>query len=482
MRNYRKNYRIYSVRRVPSRTIRNLIAVLSLLVCAVVFSVFVVSCNKLPEEIVSSSLASSKIETSSMLLKDASSEVALPETSSMPTGSSSKVQVVISSQTQEITSSQTQSASVNTTTPATNSSLLYDISSVADNWTYVVDKSNPVPLQPRVDNSFFSSAMFVGDSITTGIDLYSIIKGSPVVAYTGINTNTVLSRKVIKTSQGKITFLQQMAKYNPKHIYIMMGINGIAFQSKANLISGYSQFVDKVKKQHPNAIIYLQSILPVTAKKQSKDSRFANSKINDYNAAIANLAKQKGVYYLNVAEAFKDGNGNLPAAASSDGIHFGPAYYKRWIEYLKTHTVYTGETPKDPVINPTSSSDIVSGEISSNSSSSSDIVSSEISSNTPLTSDNVSNKSSSSANLSSDVASSKSSSNFPSSSEILSDDASSVVTSSKPTSSKHDSSNSSVSIQPASSSLDMSNSSIPITRPGFPPKRPSLSSSNVSNP
>ena len=355
MKKFRKNYKIYSVHRVSSRTVRNIIAVLSLLVCAVVFSVFVASCNKQPDEIVSSSLASSKIETSSVTIEEVSSVVALPESSSAP---------AVSSKVQAPTSSKTQSTSVNTTAPATNSSLIYDISSAADNWTYVVDKSKPVPLQPRVDNSFFSSAMFVGDSITTGIDLYSIIKGSPVVAYTGINTNTVLSRKVIKTSQGKITFLQQMAKYNPKHIYIMMGINGIAFQSKANLISGYSQFVDKVKAQHPNSIIYLQSILPVTAKKQSKDSRFANSKINDYNAAIANLAKQKGVYYLNVAEAFKDGNGNLPAAASSDGIHFGPAYYKRWIEYLKTHTVYTGEIPEEPVSSADSSSVPVSSETS----------------------------------------------------------------------------------------------------------------------
>ncbi len=314
---------------------RNIIAVLALLLCVVVFSVSVVSCNKEPDAS-SSTLASSMAVTSSMPMKDVSSTIAVPESSSMPQSSSPAAP----------TSSKSQSASVNTTAPANNSSLVYDINSYAENWTYVIDKSKPVPLQPRVDNSFFSSAMFVGDSITTGIDLYSIIKGAPVVAYTGINTNTVLSRQVIKTSQGKVTFLKQMAKYNPKHIYIMMGINGIAFQSKSNLISGYSAFVDKVKAQHPNAIIYLQSILPVTAKKQNNDSRFANSKINDYNAAIANLAKEKGIYYLNVAEAFKDGSGNLPAAASSDGIHFGPAYYRRWIEYLKTHTVYTGVIPE----------------------------------------------------------------------------------------------------------------------------------------
>ena len=89
----------------------------------------------------------------------------------------------------------------------------------------------------------------------------------------------------------------------------------------------------------------MQSILPVTAKKSS--GRFANSNINSYNAAIAQLATELDVYYLNVAESFKDTNGNMPSKASSDGIHFGTAYYRRWIEYLKRHTVYTGKIPEE---------------------------------------------------------------------------------------------------------------------------------------
>ena len=39
-------------------------------------------------------------------------------------------------------------------------------------------------------------------------------------------------------------------------------------------VTSFEKFIDGVKKQHPGAIIYLQSILPVTAKKQRNDSRF----------------------------------------------------------------------------------------------------------------------------------------------------------------------------------------------------------------
>lgn len=366
-------YKIYSVRRSGRTALHVATAFLALLVCLTIFLIVLFSCEKKPDKMLVSS--SFKAETSSIvstIFQEESSAIAKTESSSPEISS-----VVSSSSSKASTSSKSQSAAVNTTKPANSSNLIYDINSYAKEWTYTIDKSKPVPLQPKVSDSYFSDAMFVGDSITTGIDLYGIIKGVPVVAYTGINTNTVLTSKVFRTNSGKITFLQKMKQYKPKYIYIMLGTNGIHFQSKTSFISGYSKFVDAVKKQHPNAIIYLQSILPVSAKK-SADKRFANSKINEYNALVQNLAKEKGVYYLNVAEAFKDKNGNMPSAATSDGIHFGPAYYKRWIEYLKTHTVYTGKIPSDsssssqkgtssvlPVMRPSSSSSDTSEPTSS---------------------------------------------------------------------------------------------------------------------
>ena len=345
--------------------VKGVICGYSLLVAALTISVILAlasSCNK---DVQISSSNFTIAEVSSAVAKTESVNIVSSEMAVVESEFSSET-VVVSSQTPApppVSSKQTIQQPVQEFSSSTvaQSGLVYDVFASAENWTYVIDKTKPVPLQPAVSNDFFSNAMFVGDSITTGIDLYGVMKNAPVIAYTGINTNTVLSKAVIKTNSGKVTFLQAMSKYNPQHIYIMMGINGIAFQTKAKLISGYSDFIDSVKWQHPNAVIYLQSILPVTDKKQRKDNRFANSKINEYNAAIANLANEKGVYYLNVAEAFKDGYGNLPNNASpNDGIHFGTAYYKRWIEYLKRHTVYTGVIPETPV---TSLPDVNSSDV-----------------------------------------------------------------------------------------------------------------------
>ncbi len=358
-------YKIYSVRRAGKGALPMSAVLLSVLCFAVIISVVIAAVSACGDgrNIAASSSATAQTEVSSIIASEekdyvVSSSIAKTETS---TSSSAPVSSVASK-----APAPTQSTTTQTPTSANNYGLPFDVYAVAEKWTYIVDKTKPVPLQPVVDNSFFADAMFVGDSITTGIDLYGVVKNAPVIAYTGINTSTILTRQVIRTSSGKVTFLDAMKRYNPKHIYIMLGINGINFQSKTKFISGYRTFVNAVKAQHPNAVIYLQSILPVTAKKSS--GNFANSNINSYNAAIAALATELDVYYLNVAESFKDVNGNMPSKASSDGIHFGTGYYKRWIEYLKRHTVYTGEIPVESSSSPSTSSAVTTSTPASTSS------------------------------------------------------------------------------------------------------------------
>ena len=130
-----------------------------------------------------------------------------------------------------------------------------------------------------------------------------------------------------------------MSHYNPKKIYVLLGANGVEFLGKNTMMEFYGEFLDAVKQQHPDATIYVQSILPVTQSKEKKSPDLTNKKIDEYNEALKQLTKEKGLLYVNIAEALKDENGALPEEASPvDGMHFGPSYYKKWFEYLKNHT------------------------------------------------------------------------------------------------------------------------------------------------
>lgn len=205
---------------------------------------------------------------------------------------------------------------------------------------------NPIFKKPVAKNEipvgeeWFDDAIFIGDSLTEGISAYNLIDKNKVIASTGINPQSILTKACVKDINGKtVTVLEALSKLSPKKIYIMLGSNGVAFIPKDKMIELYGEFVDGVKKSHPDSQIYLQSILPVTSQKENSDDRYANSKIDEYNDAILKMAGEKEVYYLNIAESIKDANGCLPSSAGNDGMHFGPKIYNQWLDYLREHYI-----------------------------------------------------------------------------------------------------------------------------------------------
>lgn len=200
----------------------------------------------------------------------------------------------------------------------------------------------PLPESKRVMGTYFDDAVFFGDSVTDGISLYDVMSNAKVISHTGINPGTALTSKVIKTSDGeKITMIDALKEANPKKIYIMIGINSIAMD-KDTFLSSYSKMLDTIIEQHPDAIIYIQPITPITAafEQSSKNTyKITNERISEFNEGILALAGEKQVYFVNINEVLADETGALPDDASpKDGIHFGAKYYEKWFEYLKTHT------------------------------------------------------------------------------------------------------------------------------------------------
>ena len=123
----------------------------------------------------------------------------------------------------------------------------------------------------------------------------------------------------------------------------MFGINELGWGSIASFINYYGQIIDRVREVNPEAIVYVQSILPINEEKWAR-SRDYQSCINNYavatfNQKILDMCVEKGAAFVNVGEALKDENGNLFSDATSDGIHIGGAYATTWVDYLKTHTV-----------------------------------------------------------------------------------------------------------------------------------------------
>ena len=196
----------------------------------------------------------------------------------------------------------------------------------------------PLPETERVRSDYFDDAVFVGDSITSGISLYQIMDNADVLADTGVNFDTIYTKESVRQEDGtRIPIMDALAQKQYAKVYVMLGGNEVGGDSEEFFLARYGSVLDDIKAMQPNAIIYVQSMLPVT---RNNNYGLDNAKIDQFNQALMGLCAEKEVYYLNVAECMKDENGMLPDEASpADGMHFGPDYYSKWFEYLKRHTV-----------------------------------------------------------------------------------------------------------------------------------------------
>lgn len=198
----------------------------------------------------------------------------------------------------------------------------------------------PLPETEAVEDTYFDGAVFLGDSRTEGLFLYSGLKTGYFYTAVGATVESVFSKKNFETESGeKVPLLDAVAEQDCDKIYIMLGINELGWSKVKTFHDQYAELIDRVREDHPEAKIVLQSIPPVSAKQEAKKTYVNNARISDYNEVIRTLAEEKECYFLDVAACLSDGNGLLPKDLNFDGIHLNPAGCKVWLNYLRTHSL-----------------------------------------------------------------------------------------------------------------------------------------------
>lgn len=201
------------------------------------------------------------------------------------------------------------------------------------------DYSKAVPLSEKVDDSYFDDAVFIGDSRTEGLVLYTGLADVTAFAYKGLMVDTIFTAPLVNIDGKKLSVMDALEDTQFNKVYIMLGINETGWAYSDIFIDRYGQVIDSIKEINPHAVIYIQSVFPVTDEVSATHEYITNTKIYEYNQRIREMAKEKKAYYLNTAEAFAPAGGSLPEEASTDGIHLKKEYCEKWLYYLETHTV-----------------------------------------------------------------------------------------------------------------------------------------------
>ena len=215
--------------------------------------------------------------------------------------------------------------------------------------------SMPVTESEPVDLSYFDSAVFLGDSLTQGLQIYDTgLPNAHYCAYRGVGPNAVVNGTTCTRIDGvQEVPLEALASYAPKSVYILLGTNVLTQDTDyTSFLNYYSLMLDNIRALLPDANIYVQSITPVRPEVSAGagHSGMYGARFIRVNNDLAALAVEKGCYFLDLWEVLADANGDLKAEyAQPDGYHLLPEGYAAWVNYLRTHVAHTEiVTPEDP--------------------------------------------------------------------------------------------------------------------------------------
>ncbi len=194
----------------------------------------------------------------------------------------------------------------------------------------------------EVTEDYFNDAVFIGDSRTVGLFEYGgLEERADFFAKISLTIYDVFTEPVAKDEETgeKITVEEALSKKQYGKVYLMLGINELGTGNTEYFMKSYTAAVEKIRELQPDAIIFVEGIMRVTGEKNENDPIFNNTNINEKNDAIATLADNRDVFYIDVNEVVCDENGDLIGEYTIDEIHLKAKYYEIWKDFLLKHGI-----------------------------------------------------------------------------------------------------------------------------------------------
>lgn len=210
-----------------------------------------------------------------------------------------------------------------------------------DNWFDQTHFERASSEASPVELSHFNHSVFIGDSRTEALLLYSGLPNINGFCYKGLSVDKLDRDRVVTLpdESGKFTCYDAISKTFYDNYYLMFGMNELGWVYIEPFIDNFNALIDHILECNPDAIIYVESILPVSEKKSRESNIYTQERIEEFNAALKDMCMTRGdVIYLDLASAVTGEDGYLPPEASVDGVHCNVDYCKRLIEYIRCNT------------------------------------------------------------------------------------------------------------------------------------------------
>lgn len=197
------------------------------------------------------------------------------------------------------------------------------------------EPAKEIHIDPNViSEDYYANSAFIGNSFADDLYTYALVPDADFFARTGLSVDDALSGG--DTGEPVTDELDNGKKYD--RIFMIFGENELGWVDPGTFKDEYGELTDKVKEICPDSRVYLLSITPVTKKSSDENINVTNNdRIREYNEIIKTLAEEKDAVYADVYSAVADKDGNLPAGAATDGVHFGKEYYEKCLLYIQNN-------------------------------------------------------------------------------------------------------------------------------------------------
>lgn len=215
---------------------------------------------------------------------------------------------------------------------ATNSLYYFDCGKIAETTTY--------PYQ-KVDSSYFSDAVFIGDSRTLGLHDYSGWEDADFYCDNGFSVYKWCKdgQAIDQRTGGTIDLKSALSQKHYTKVYLMIGMNDLGYGTTDFYQQNMQKMIDMIKEIEPDAIIYLMANLHMAEAKNDMSGVYNNVSLNSKNVAMAELADGITTFYLDVNPLFVDESGYLKADLTFDGFHLYAKGYQEWAAFIAEHGI-----------------------------------------------------------------------------------------------------------------------------------------------
>ncbi len=183
--------------------------------------------------------------------------------------------------------------------------------------TYYEQKKSTFEMLPNDKDEI----IFLGNSITEGCEWNELF-----------NDNRIKNRGIsADVAEGVLFRLSEVTESKPLKIFIMIGINDLAFgYSLEEIIQTYNAIIKKIKSDSHKTKIYIQSVLPIN-KSFGKFSEYDNLSVEiiKLNTELKKIANLQNLEYINLHDSFLLNN-RLNPKYTNDGLHLTGKGYLLW--------------------------------------------------------------------------------------------------------------------------------------------------------